>query len=43
MKNFEEIYKKQVQKNIIITKNEFSKSGNIYKIPFYLVDFLKEI
>jgi hypothetical protein len=40
MANFEHTYKKQVKKNIIITKNELSKESNIYKIPFYLLDFL---
>ena len=40
MSNFEENYKTHVKKHIIITKNELSKDGNVYKIPFYLLDFL---
>jgi len=41
MSNFEENYKKQVKKHIIITKNELSKNGNTYKIPFYLLDMVE--
>lgn len=41
MSNFEKNYEKQVKKHIIITKNELSKNGNVYKIPFYLIDIIK--
>ncbi len=41
IKNFEKKY--DVTKKIIITKEELSKNKDIYKIPFYLVPFLKEL
>jgi hypothetical protein len=41
MVNFEKTYKKQVKKKLIITKNELSKDGSTYKLPFYLLDVVK--
>ena len=43
MTNFENNYKKQVKNKIIITKNELAKDGDVYKIPFYLLDFIKTL
>lgn len=40
IKNFEENYKNIVSKKIIVTKDDFSKSENLYKIPFYLLPLI---
>jgi hypothetical protein len=41
MFNFIEKYKKQTKRQILITKNTLEKKGDVYKVPYYLVDFIE--